>query len=182
MTHRTIKTDLCLGGFILLFLAMSFPGTVSAFPSRWTSRCVSCHTDDTPSCNGCHQHRGTVAAVPNHPVYNPGDVVTITLSGGDEDGWIRGLLYDQNHVEIDRASGPTGTGDNGQPNPVTFPVTLQATAPVQPGTYTWQAGWFGGATTGGGVHLEDLVDVVIQVSGEQADEGRTWGAIKSLYR
>jgi len=171
---------------ITLTLAALLVGTSSfGYPSLYTSRCASCHSDDTTSCNGCHNHHYTVNASADQPTYEPGAMVTVTVNGGDEYGWIRGLLYDQDGQEIDRAAGPTGTGDDGLGNPVTFPVTLQAAAPALPGTYTWQAGWYGGANQGGGTHLEDLKDVTFTVEGISSvpDEPRdTWDKVKTLYR
>ncbi len=173
----------------LLILAIGAATSALAFPSRWTSRCASCHTNDTPSCNGCHHHsEGTITAVADQPVYSPGSLVTITLNGGTEHGWVRGLLYDQQQVEIDRATGPTGMGDDSLPNPVSFPVTLTAPAPAQPGTYVWRAAWFGGATNGSG-HLEEAANVTIVVEGAvgvpdevPGSDLAAWGAIKALFR
>ena len=155
-----------------------------AYPSLWTSRCAGCHADDTPSCNGCHTHHDNVTAVADQSSYAPGAPVSITINGGSEYGWIRGLLYDADGEEVDRASGPTDTGDDGLGNPVTFPVTLSAAAPSVPGTYTWQAGWYGGASNGGS-HLEDLKSVTILVEGISAvpePAGDTWDKVKALYR
>jgi len=72
------------------------------------------------------------------------DLVTVTFSGGYRQGWVRAILKDQNGVELDRVTGPTGTGDDGSGSPdVQFPVTLSAPAPLTPGFYTWSASWFG---------------------------------------
>jgi len=82
--------------------------TSSVIPRAWSrpdffsSRCASCHTDDTPSCVGCHYHRGTLNAATDLTEYQPGATVTVTFTGGTRGGWIRALLYDQNNVEIDR--------------------------------------------------------------------------------
>jgi hypothetical protein len=115
-------------------------------------------------------------------------MVTVTLNGGSEGGWVRGLLFDQQQVEIDRAAGPTGTGDDNLPNPVTFPVTLSSPAPAQPGTYVWRAAWYGGATNGLS-HVQVGTDVTIVVEGEvgvpdevPGNNIATWGAIKALFR
>jgi hypothetical protein len=115
--------------------------------------------------------------------------VTVTLNGGTESGWVRGLLYNQAQVEVDRATGPTGTGDDSLPNPVTYPVTLSAPAPTQPGTYVWRAAWYGGENSGGGVHLELGANVTFIVEGTvdvpddfPTGEAAAWGSIKALYR
>jgi hypothetical protein len=36
----------------------------------------------------------------------------VTLTGGTRGGWIRALLYNESDVEIDRETGPTGTGNS----------------------------------------------------------------------
>jgi len=161
----------------------------NAFPSFWNSRCASCHSDDTISCNGCHWHRNPLTATADQDAYAPGSTVTVTLAGGSQSGWIRGLLYDEANNELDRASGPTGTGDDGQGSPVTFPVSLQARAPYAPGPYTWEAAWFGSVNAGGGNHLESRVPVAIMVSDDsvavpEEDQSRasTWSRIRALYR
>ncbi len=185
-----VSTTFRRAGLLLIVVTVCSATTALAFPSRWTSRCASCHSNDTPSCDGCHHHSdGSITAAADQPVYSPGSIVTITLNGGSEGGWVRGLLYDQQQVEIDRATGPTGTGDDNLPNPVTFPVTLAAPAPAQPGTYVWRAAWFGGATAGGGAHLEESANVTIVVEGEvgvpddvPGDNLAAWGAIKALFR
>jgi hypothetical protein len=186
MNASTTIRRACL---LLVVVMVCGATTALAYPSRWDSRCASCHTNDTPSCNGCHHHAGTITAVADQPVYAPGSLVSVTLNGGTQHGWIRGLLYDQQHVEIDRATGPTGMGDDSLPNPVTFPVTLTAPAPAQPGTYTWRAAWFGGETSGGGVHLELGANVTIVVEGTvgvpdevPGEDVAAWGAIKALFR
>ena len=43
-----------------------------AFPSFYSSRCASCHSDDTASCNGCHHHQWPVNAVADQTEYAPG--------------------------------------------------------------------------------------------------------------
>lgn len=173
---------------VLFFLALAlvFATSALAYPSFFNSRCASCHTDDSQTCNGCHTHRGNVQALVDQPSYAPGTTVTVTVTGGEEGGWIRGLLYDQNGTEVDRAAGPNGTGDNGLGSPVTFPITLQAAAPTAPGTYTWEAGWYGGTSSGSG-HLEDLDSITVVVTAESGvpdipEPLPTWGNIKALYR
>ena len=159
-----------------------------AYPSLFTARCASCHSDDTTSCNGCHRHRGSLSASIDQDAYAPGSLVTVTLNGGDQAGWIRGLLYDSSDVEIDRATGPTGTGDDGLGNPVTFPVTLQAAAPDEPGIHVWEAAWYGSVNAGGGDHIEQRVpvtimvqDIISAVPGEDEPEFLTWSHIKAEF-
>jgi len=148
---------------------------------------VSCHSDDTPSCDGCHEHHGNVTALVDQAEYEPGAIVTVTLDGGSRGGWVRGVLYDHDGTEVARATGPTGTGDDGAGDAVTFPVTLQAAAPAEPGQYTWEAAWFGSVTSGGGNHTEDgdLVTITVASASAVPDEDEpvaTWGRIKALYR
>ena len=183
-TTRSVRR---VRAFLVVVLMCGAATSALAFPSRWTSRCASCHSNDTPTCNGCHHHSGSINAVADQPTYSPGSLVTITLTGGTQSGWIRGLLFDQQQVEIDRATGPTGMGDDSLPNPVTFPVTLSGLAPTQPGTYVWRAAWFGGEDSGGGNHLQlsDNVTIVVEGTVGVPDTftpgAATWGDIKSLF-
>ena len=174
-----------LAAFLILTLGLAL--SAGAYPTLYQNRCASCHSDDSPSCDGCHQHHGPLSASADHPTYDPGAIVTVTLGGGQEGGWVRGLLFDQDGIEVDRQGGPTGTGDDGQGGAVTFPVTLQASAPTVPGDYTWQAAWFGGVTSGGGAHTTDSVEVSFTVTAtsavpEEPAPGNSWDRIKALYR
>lgn len=180
----------------LRFLLLLFPlviasgvAPVDAKPSYFASRCASCHTNDTQTCNGCHHHVDTIAAIANHTTYPPGAAVTVTLDGGTEHGWIRAVLYDQANNVVARRSGPTSAGDDGLANAVVFPATLTAVAPMQPGDYTWQAAWFGNSGDGGSAHGEVRTPVVIHVVASASDveveppvRRTTWDRIKSLYR
>ena len=116
--------------------------------------------------------------------YAPGMPVTVTLNGGSYGGWIRALLYDDLNQELVRASGPTGTGDDGQGHPVSFPVELNTTAPVVPGDYVWEAAWFG-ANNSGTEHFERRTPVTIRVTiTTSVSEGvrpSTWGRIKATF-
>jgi hypothetical protein len=151
---------------IALILTSSLFFRSSAEPSFFTSDCAGCHSNDTPTCNGCHHHRGTIHATADQASYFPGGLVTVRLTGGTQHGWIRGLLYDQNGTQVDIRTGPTGTGDDSQGNPVVFPVTLQAPAPGAPGDYTWQAAWFG--NNNGAGHEETRTPVTIHVAADSA--------------
>ncbi len=164
------------------FLSIAMAGSAFAYPSYFTNRCASCHSDDTPTCNGCHQHRGNVQASLDAASYLPGAPVSVTLTGGAEEGWIRGILYDHNDVVVALATGPTGTGDDGGASAVEFPVGLQASAPASAGDYAWEAAWFGGATAGGGAHEERRRPLTVHVEGvNTAVAGGSWSAIKRLY-
>jgi hypothetical protein len=170
----------------LLLCGLGFT-QAGAYPSLFESRCASCHSDDSASCDGCHEHRSSLSAETSQPVYNPGEIINVTLDGGSQGGWVRGLLYDQNGTEVDRKGGPTGTGDDGLGSPVTFPVSLQATAPTTPGEYTWSAAWFGAPSSGGGSHMETSVPVTFTVEGvshvpDEPLAGSSWDRVKALYR
>ena len=179
-----------IASFAALALGLSVC-VAQAFPSYWNSYCAGCHTDDSPSCNGCHQHRGSLSATKDKTQYDPGELVTITLNGGSQYGWVRGLLYDQDNVEIARRSGPSGTGDDGGAGDVVFPVVMQAPAPAAPGTYAWKAAWFGHPNNGGSAHEEQRVTVNITVVQNPADAPehdedatfveRTWSRIKESF-
>ena len=175
-----------LASFLLLFSIAAGPQTALAHPNFFSSLCSGCHNNDNATCNGCHHH-GTVglSATPNKSSYACGEQVTVTLTGGSQSGWIRALLYDQNDVEIARRSGPTGTGDDSQPNPVAFPVNLTANAPVGKGVYTWHAAWWGSPYDVGNTTVTPhgpavLVAVTINVVGPSPVDSSTWSRIKAL--
>ncbi len=179
---------------ILAALAAGFvvntwaPQGAQSEPSFFASRCASCHSDDNPTCAGCHEHRGILSVATDRPSYAPGEQVTVTLISQGAVGWIRALLYNESNVEIDRKAGPTGTGDDMQPNPVVFPVVLHGAAPAQPGTYTWNAAWYGNTGNGGPTHGEvrRSFQVVVNQPTAIPEQGSpivesTWGLIKSLF-
>ena len=168
-----------------LLLALLLAGPAGAYSTLFDSRCASCHVDDTPTCDGCHQHRGNLGASTDLPGYEPGDPVAVTLEGGRYGGWIRALLYDHNGLLVDSAEGPTGTGDDGLAGAVTFPAFLLGTAPAEPGDYVWEAAWFG-SNNSGTAHLEAGVSVTVHVSdGSTSVPGEAmpcgWELIKLLY-
>jgi hypothetical protein len=178
---RSLRLAVALG--VAALAALAVPQMAFARSSYFTSRCASCHTNDTQTCNGCHHHQGGLSARCDQTSYTPGDPVTVTLSGGTQRGWIRALLYDQTNTQLDRKSGPTNMGDDGLGNPVTFPVVLKGTAPALPGDYTWAAAWFGNTGDGGSVHGEARASVVIHVvAPSTAVVPATWDRIKSLFR
>lgn len=182
---RSPRRSLCrlLPVGLLVVGLLALPHPARARSTFFASRCASCHTNDTQTCNGCHHHRGSLVASSDQAIYHPGDPVRITLGGGSERGWIRARLYDQTNTSIDLQSGPTGSGDDGLGNAVTFPVTLQGTAPAQAGDYTWQAAWYGNSGDGGSPHGEVRSSVVVHVVAfPSAIERAAWDRIKSLYR
>lgn len=141
-----------------------------AYQTYFNSRCRPCHGDDSITCVGCHHHSGVLSATADQPSYAQGEMVTVTLRGGSMGGWLRGLLYDQNGVEVARATGPTGTGDDGLGNPVIFPIALQAAAPLHEGSYVWTAAWFG-AEDSGAHHVERTVPITINVHFDAGADG-----------
>ena len=191
--HLPCRPHVLIASVVFVLALITVASTSWARPTFFSNVCAACHTDDTPTCNACHEHRGTVTASADQAEYAPGELVTVTMNGGWESGWIRGLLYDQDDNEVDRATGPTGTGNDGQGNGVTFPVTLQAAAPMTPGQYTWQAAWFGSINNTGATHGEYRRPVTITVVDDQADVGDEdvpggqnryvgWGELKREYR
>jgi len=176
---------------ILLCLSLvtfGMAGSAQAYSSFFTSRCSSCHSDDTSTCNGCHHHRGAISATANADVYAPGDPLTVTLDGGNRTGWIRGILYDHNSMVVALEMGPTGTGDDGLGNPVIFPVDLETFAPQAVGEYAWEAAWFGHQGNVGGDHIETRtpVTIVVDDTGTGIPDwspiaNSSWSRLKSLY-
>jgi hypothetical protein len=170
----------------LIILMMIFAASAFAYPSLFESRCISCHSDDSPTCNGCHEHKGTLIATADQDSYLPGEAVGIVLNGGHQSGWIRARLYDESDLLIDLKTGPTGTGDDGGGGDVVFPVGLSGFAPSEPGTYIWEAAWFGSNNSGTG-HLESRRNVVINVESDGTGiavgdtEATSWEALKALY-
>ncbi|HEX9048921.1 MAG TPA: choice-of-anchor D domain-containing protein [Anaeromyxobacter sp.] len=139
------------GALAALVLAAWAPRAL-AHPTYYGSYCSPCHGASVTTCNGCHHH-GThasatatssisVSGTLDSTIYAPGATVTVTITGGDQSGWVRTLLYDQNMKELARSSCPGGTGGC---TTTGYPVTLTATAPATPGTYTWAVAWYGNA-------------------------------------
>ncbi len=121
----------------------------SAQSTYFATYCTSCHAASPSTCNGCHSH-GThsnstknvinVAGTTSKASYAPGELVNVTLTGGYRTGWIRGLLFDQNGVELARSTGTASGGMGGGPG---YPIVLNSPAPSTPGTYTWKVAWYG---------------------------------------
>lgn len=134
-------------GTLLLAAAFFWTSGASGFSSFYTSNCQDCHVA-TSTCNGCHAHGVhsndvkddiNIAGVTNKTSYAPGETVSVTINGGYKTGWVRAILYDQNMVELSRSTGPAGLGGGAG-----FPITtLTGAAPSVPGTYIWNAAWYG---------------------------------------
>ena len=178
---------LFVGTVAAAFLAV-FPVASLAHPYYFTNNCAGCHSNDTATCNGCHHHGAVdLTAVPDKVQYKCGEALAVTLDGGSKTGWIRAILYNQDGVEVARATGPTHTGDDSGSDPVTFPVVLIAAAPVGIGVYTWQAAWWGSPYDTGNPTVnphgpEVRVPVEINVVGPSPVEDSTWSRIKQLFR
>lgn len=151
--------------FLLLsVVTFLFWGTIAeAFPTYFASQgCAGCHAAPVvATCNGCHSHGAhpdsaknaiNVTGITNKSTYAPGELVTVTITGGYRTGWFRAVLYDQNMVELTRSAG----NDSGMGGSAIYPATLSALAPVTPGTFSWKVAWYGnqydavGATFGPG--------------------------------
>jgi ASPM-SPD-2-Hydin domain-containing protein len=123
--------------------------TALAYSSFYDTNCSGCHATwptGTSTCNGCHKH-GThdsggsinLTATADKASYQPGENVRVTINGGYRTGWVRGVLFDQNGVEIARSTAGSS-----------FPITISAPAPTTSGTYTWQGAWYGNKYDAGG--------------------------------
>ncbi len=152
------------GSFFIVALACAFwlfgyASHASASSSYYTdptkgvagSSCADCH-GSVSTCNGCHSH-GThpdstksslnITATTNKTSYQPGEALSVTVTGGYRSGWIRVLLYDQNMIELARSTGTVAAGAIAPSGAPGFPVTLSGKAPMTPGTYTYNAAWYG---------------------------------------
>lgn len=173
---------------VTLTIVYSTIATVAlGLPELWDRHCSSCHMDDSPTCAGCHNHRGEIKATPLRHQYWPGEQVEISFEGGTQPGWIRALLYDENGNEIDRLTGPSESGDDARgqadADSVAFPLYLTGRAPSIPGLYTWRAAYFGIFHLRDADHDEDWVSVTLRVADpDSAAADPSWGAIKAFYR
>jgi hypothetical protein len=148
---------------VAAFFAFPFLATKAFSQSSYytSAGCNGCHPASPTTCNGCHGHGAhptsakssiNFTGTTNKTSYTPGETVSVNITGGYRNGWVRAALYDQNNVELARSSG----NDSGMGGSTSLPVTLSAPAPLTPGTYTWKAAWYGnandksGATFGAG--------------------------------
>ncbi len=144
---------------LALFL-FCYASRASAYSSYFTdptrsgianTSCADCHGTNA-TCAGCHSH-GThpdsskstlnITAVTDKTSYQPGEAISVTINGGYRSGWVRALLYDQNMNELARSTGTVAAGAGAPSGAPSFPVTLKGTAPATPGTYTFNASWYG---------------------------------------
>lgn len=153
--------------FLIVTVILVLASAVHAHAKKgyFEMHCATCHfgtfrgrsPGDTVSCAGCHYHgmysRGPAGALnfkgrTDKPVYEAGEPMKISVTGGDGlPGWVRVALRDRSQRELARATGPTGMGDDSDPNWSAScfpgPIVLEATAPYLPGTYQWEVGYFG---------------------------------------
>jgi uncharacterized membrane protein len=130
----------------------------AAYSSYFSPNCATagCHVTSTSTCNGCHSH-GThssssksdvnVAGTLGKTSFAAGETVSVTVTGGYRNGWVRVVLFDQNGTELARSSCPGGMGGC---STSVYPVTLTAPAPTTAGTYTWSVAWYGNKFDAGG--------------------------------
>ncbi len=132
------KAGTILFFFLLFAVFAAMAPNAEAQSSYYSPNCSSCHGATPTTCDGCHHHGPrNDAATTNKTSYAPGETVTVTFSGGSESGWIRAILY-LNNVEVARSTGPSHVGGGAG-----FPITFTTTAPTTPGSYTYQAAWYG---------------------------------------
>jgi len=165
----------------MLFVLALVAGPVFSYPIYFENNCAGCHYDDSATCAGCHNHADSgLNADVDKPSYAPGETVTVTIVSSDMTGWVRGILKDQTGSEVDRDTGPTGTGDDGEAGAgAEFPMALSAPAPGANGAYEWVAEYYGWNYSQGRHDVIDLpVEVVVEGSGK---ESPGWGEIKSEF-
>ncbi|HET9594212.1 MAG TPA: CxxxxCH/CxxCH domain-containing protein [Anaeromyxobacteraceae bacterium] len=133
----------------LLAAVLIAPPRALASDTFFDQKCAACHPQSAngPTCAGCHSHgvHGTTArneinfkGTTGKTSYAANETVTVTVNGGNQGGWLRTTLVDQNGLELGRTTGPNTMG--GGP---ALPVTLSGAAPGATGMYTWQVRWFG---------------------------------------
>lgn len=164
---------------LFLLLAVGVFEKVDASPELFDQLCAGCHMNDSPTCAGCHNHRGELIANTDRAVYAPGQLVRVTLFGGTEPGWVRGILYDEEGNELDRAAGPTETGNDGSPDSVVFPIPFTAPAPLVAGSYTWRAAYYGVFQPVELTHDEEWTPVTVVVD---TTTTHSWGTLKNRFR
>jgi hypothetical protein len=157
-------TTAFLSVFAIALLAMAgLAERADAKSDYWTTQyCSACHYDDSTSCDGCHAHGVhtkvggsdiNLTAVTDKTTYAPGETVNVTIDGGNKGGWVRAVLYDENGAEAARSEGPGGTGSGEE-----FFISLTATAPATPGTYTFSASWYGNLYDKAGAAFLNWID------------------------
>lgn len=148
----------------LVFVAIAATTPTHAKRSYYFKHCASCHVgtyysgspEDSPTCAGCHYH-GMYASGRRQEYnfrgwtdkssYAAGEMMSVYVTGGNQPGWVRVRVEDEDGQEVARATGPTGMGDDGDPNwtasRLPGPIVLRVRAPYVPGTHDWKVAWFG---------------------------------------
>jgi len=156
-------------GLLLLLTAaallVSYSGAF-AYSSYFGSMCAACHYDDSITCNGCHRHGNrNLNVTTDQTTYDPGEKIVVTFSGGGQYGWVRGMLKDDEGIELDRKTGPTFSGNDGGSS-IQFPMTMTGFAPGTAGTYYWKAYYYGSGS--GGSHTDSYKTFAVTVAGDAA--------------
>jgi len=149
-TGRVSPGNVLFIGLSILALLFFYSGNAGAFSQYYVDRgCAACHGTTLTTCDGCHHHGLTgLQAQTDKGTYTPGEALGVTFDGGSQTGWIRAILYLDN-VEVTRFAG-TGNPPQGRSGPNSgFPILFNTTAPATPGTYTYQAAWFGNSIDSG---------------------------------
>jgi uncharacterized protein (TIGR03382 family) len=129
---------------VALFIGWAPPAL--AWPGYYANECSGCHDSAVTTCHGCHSHGAQqnsaknaigIAGLLDKDAYAPGDMVTVTVTGGYEPGmfetgWLRIVLLDDLMNPI---------VDNGSRD---YPITLTTAAPST-GPHTWAIAWYGNA-------------------------------------
>src|SRR5512139_2154301 len=98
MKRLTIVFSLLVAAVVL----MSWIPRADATSTLFSANCTSCHAATPTTCNGCHAHgvhsssaKSTIniAGATNKASYAPGETVSVTMTGGYRNGWIRAILY-----------------------------------------------------------------------------------------
>jgi len=137
------------GSVIAVVTVVLWAPQARATLTLYNNNCVSCHSTATTTCDGCHAH-GVHSSDAKTDInltgrtdkvsYVAGSPVKVTVNAGDQTGWVRVVLLDQNLKELARKSCPGGTG--GCTTSAT-PITLTTPAPATTGTYIWAVAWYG---------------------------------------
>jgi hypothetical protein len=162
--HRRRVVRLALLSVLTWLATATWAPSASATTTLYNNNCSGCHGPtsgvapySSNTCAGCHAHgvhsssaknNINVTATPDSTSYDPGDPINVSITGGYRAGWVRAQLWDLNCSAggtCNQANALVSESLYTSGTTVTFPgpVTLNATAPSTPGTYTWYAGWYG---------------------------------------
>ena len=147
---RVFSGNVLFIGLSILALLFFYSGNADAFSNYYVDRgCAGCHGATPTTCDGCHHHGSSgLQAATDKGTYTPGEALGVNFDGGSQTGWIRAILYLDN-VEVARFAG-TGNPPQGRSGTNSgFPITFTTTAPTTPGTYTYEAAWFGNSIDNG---------------------------------